>query len=162
MFEPINRISRVFPHFPSSPKISIWNISEMQFAHETYRVFLFAFRVLCGNIVLNFSGRSRSGVGKLAQLLLSARCVIHPVSIETETPTIFTISSVLPVSPFVSFSIVGLMIKVNKERSNFCATSWAKREKLEKFIWNCAVVPSLRGQSCNLCKTIRLSRSCYR
>lgn len=114
----------------------------MQFAHETYRVFLFAFCVLCGNIVLNFSGRSRSGVGKLAQLLLSARCVIHPVSIETETPTIFTISSVLPVSPFVSFSIVGLMIKVNKERSNFCATSWAKREKRGKFIWNCAVVPS--------------------
>lgn len=104
--------------------------------------------------------------GKLAQLLLSARCVVPPVSFETETPkrNAYHFHDFFA-SVGLSFSIVG-SIKSEQRTAQLSATvyatSWAKREERGKFIWNCAVVPSLRGQSCSLWKTIRLSRSCYR
>lgn len=162
MFEPINRISRVFPHFPSSPKIRyleyLWN------AVRARNLPRFPFRVSCSlwKYCFKFLREESIRCWKTCTTAFK-RTLCHPSRFHRNGNTYhfhdFFGSTGLS---FVSFSIVGSMIKVNKERSNFCATSWAKREKRGKFIWNCAVVPSLRGQSCNLCKTIRLSRSCYR
>lgn len=86
--------------------------------------------------------------GKLAQLLLSARCVVPPVSFETETPkrNAYHFHDFFA-SVGLSFSIVG-SIKSEQRTAQLSATvyatSWAKREERGKFIWNCAVVPSLR------------------
>lgn len=71
--------------------------------------------------------------GKLAQLLLSARCVVPPVSFETETPkrNAYHFHDFFA-SVGLSFSIVG-SIKSEQRMAQLSATvyatSWAKREE---------------------------------